>query len=216
MPDEQRVLAQALAGTGISIYSGTAKTMLPDLLLTVPVTRIIVSGLFGGLAPGINVADVCCASTIVNQGGVYYTCDAAWNWRAAAACSEARIGLGIQPWYSSGLEGQADTVAQRAALFKKTGATCIDDEARFAVAYAQEHGIPCNDFRSCSDDYSETLPAEARGNILDATGQPNLLYLAKTLKIRDIPQLTQIGIDYMRSLNALESAVRACASVFAT
>ena len=213
MPDEKRVLQDALPG--LLVLSGTDKLNLPRL---VPLTckRIVVAGLMGGLAPGIAVGAVCVASTIVDQADAIFSCDDAWNDRAMAAAAEAGIAITNQPWYSSGLQGEADTVDQRRAIYQRYGAACIDDEARFAVAEATRRGIACNDFRACSDDYSMTLPPEARGAIMNADGSPNLQYLIKTLRIADTTVLLQIAQDYVRSLDALQAAAKACAAVFAS
>jgi adenosylhomocysteine nucleosidase len=213
MPDEKRVLQNALPDR--LVLSGTEKLNLPKLLPS-DCTRIVVAGLMGGLAPGIAVGDVCVASTIVDRADDIFACDGDWNDAAIAAAAAAGVTITNQPWYSSGLLGEADTVDQRRALYQRYGAACIDDEARFAVAEAMRRGIACNDFRACSDDHAMTLPPEARGAIMNADGSPNLQYLFKTLQLADVPLLTQIARDYSTSLDALETAAKACAAVFAT
>ena len=211
MPDEKRVLQNALPS--VRVLSGTDKLNLPQLVPP-DCSRIVVAGLFGGLAPAIKVGDVCVASTIVDKAGTVFTCDARWNDAIIAAGKAAGLSFTAQPWYSSGLLGEADTVEQRAAISQRYGARAIDDEARFAVALTLDRGIACNDFRACSDDWRMTLPPEARGAIMNADGSPNLAYLLKTLKLADVPLLTQIAKDYQTSLDALEAAVTACREVF--
>jgi hypothetical protein len=211
MPDEKRVLQSALPG--LLVLSGTDKLNLPRLVPP-DCSRIVVAGLFGGLAPGIKVGDVCIASTIVDKAGAAFACDAQWNDAIVAAGKAAGLTFTVAAWYSSGLWGEADTVEQRAAIFQRYGVAAVDDEARFAVALAVERGIACNDFRACSDDYAMTLPPEARGAIMNADGSPNVDYLMRTLRLADVPALFQIADGYRRSLDALQAAARACAAVF--
>lgn len=213
MPDEKRVLQNALPG--IAVLSGTDKLNL-EQLVPPDCSRIVVAGLFGGLAPGIKVGDVCVASTIADKAGAVFACDARWNDAIIAAGKVAGLSFAAAPWYSSGLLGEADTVEQRSAIFQRYGAKAIDDEARFAVALAIDRGIACNDFRACSDDWRMTLPAEARGAIMNADGSPNIAYLMTTLKIDDVPTLLKIADDYRKSLDALDAAARACRAVFAS
>jgi hypothetical protein len=217
MPDEKKVLARVFPNT--LILSGTDKLNLPAL---VPpnCARLIVAGLFGGLAPGIPVGSICMAKTIVDKAATIYTCDAAWNERMATVGWGAGFTFGIVSWYSSGLLDEADSAAQRAAMFRKYGAQAIDDEARYAVALAtQRPGLLVNDFRSCSDDWTETLPLAATGPIMNADGSADLNYLFRAIATEPAYQtidLAKVGIDYGKCLSTFETALNAVKNVFLT
>lgn len=208
MPKEKEVIQGCFPG--FLVLSGTDKLNLPAL---VPdnAKRIVVSGLFGGLAPGIPVGGICAASSIVDQAGDVFACDQEWNSRVLHAGKAAGYQFGVVPWYSSGVLDQADTRGQRAAIFKKYGAHAIDDEAQFAVAEARRRGIPCNDLRSCSDDWTETLPLAARGPIMNCDGSPNVGYLLSELFVHgtlsDDIDLIKLGMDFGKSLDTLETAL---------
>lgn len=208
MPDEAKVLARVFPGR--LILSGTDKLNLPTLV-PATVTRLVVSGLFGGLAPGIPVGGICLAKTIIDQAGTIFTCDATWNARVLAAGHVAGYTFGVVPWYSSGILDQADTAAQRAAIFRKCGAQAIDDEARYAVALAQARpGMIVNEIRSCSDDWTESLPLAATGPIMNKDGSANLDYLFRSIAAEpayETVDLGKIGIDYATSLSTLETAL---------
>lgn len=209
MPEEKEVLAGVFKTT--LILSGTDKLNLPSLLPG-DCERIIVSGLMGGLARGVPVGGVCAAKTVVDKSGSVYTCDALWNGKVIAAGRAANLEFGLVPWYSSGLLDEADSAAQRAAINAKYGADCIDDEVRYAIAVAQERGIPCVDFRSCSDDWTETLPLAATGAIMNQDGSANLGYLFRSIAAEPAYQtvdLFQIGLDFQKSLSTLEYACNA-------
>lgn len=215
MPEEKEVLAGCFPNA--LVLSGTDKLNLPALVPP-DCTRIVVSGLFGGLAPGIPVGGICLAATIVDQAGSVYVCDVAWNDRVLEAAANAGLKFGCVSWYSSGVLDQADTAPQRTALLARYGAKAIDDEARFAVALAaQRPGLSVVDFRSCSDDWTETLPLAARGAIMSANGSADIAYLLSQLGANpgqifgddgDV-SLIKVGMDFGRSLQTLEYACNA-------
>lgn len=209
MPDEAKVLNRVFPGH--LILSGTDKLNLPALV-PADCTRIVVAGLFGGLAPGIPVGGICVAKTIVDQASDLFTCDAMWNEAILAAGKAAGFTFGCVPWYSSGVLDQANTAPQRAVIFKKYGAQAIDDEARFAVAEAQRRGIACNDFRACSDDWTETLPLAATGAIMNKDGSADMDYLFRSIAAEpayETVDLGKVGIDYATSLSTFETALNA-------
>ena len=210
MPEEKEVLTGCFPG--VLILSGTDKLNLAALV-PAECGRLIVSGLMGGLAPGIPVGGVCAAKTIVDKADFVYTCDAAWNDRVLAAGHAAGLTFGIVPWYSSGLLDEADSAGQRAAIFRRYHASCIDDEVRYAVALAQERrGLLVNDFRSCSDDWTETLPLAATGAIMNADGSADIPYLLRSIAEEpayETVDLFKIGVDFQKSLDTLEFSCNA-------
>lgn len=209
MPSEKDVLQRVFPG--FLVLSGTDKLNL-SLLVPNNCTRIVVSGLFGGLAPGIPVGGVCLANEIVDQAGDLFTCDPEWNLNVTRASKFGRMSFGLVKWYSSGILDQADTALQRKAIFEKYDAKAIDDEARYAVAEAKRRHIACNEIRSCSDDYSETLPMAARGAIMTASGGVDYSYLLKEILSEPAYQtvdLVKIGMDFGKSLATLEYALNA-------
>ncbi len=210
MPDEQRILSRSLPG--VLVLSGDAVMRLPEFVPPT-CTRLLCMGVCGGLAPDLAVADAALAVTVVDQAGTVAAADAAWNADAIVAARKAGVALHPVPYYSSGLEDEADTREQRAALLAKYGAHAIDDEARFVVAEAQRRGIPFNVVRPVSDDWRRTLPREARAGIMNADGTTSVKYLLKTLQLADVPTLTEIAAEYDRSLDALEIVAKALADL---
>lgn len=214
MPEEKEVLTRCFPG--IQVLSGQDKLNL-DALIPAGVTRIISAGLFGGLAPGIPVGGICTASVVTDKAGAIFRCASAWNSAVLHAGADADLTLGCVSWHSSGLMDESDTAQQRAAIYEQYGAKGMDDETRFAIALAQKRNIDCNVFRSCSDDWTETLPLAARGAIMNSDGSANISYLMQEILSEPAYQtldLAKIGLDFNRSLETLEYACNAVKEAF--
>ena len=211
MPDEKSRLARAF-GPDVPILSGTDKFKL-DVLVPAGIRFILNMGVCGGLSPPLTIADVGAAVNVVDKAGLVIDLQGALLERCAVAAKAKGIIIHPVPWYSSGLLDEADTKGQRSAINARyaTRPQCIDDESHFTVAFAAKRNIPCAVIRPLSDDWSETLPLEARGAIMNSNGAPNVAYLFKTFRPVDLPMLDKIALDYGRSLDALEAVARAIA-----
>lgn len=213
MPSEKDILSKAFPGT--LILSGTDKLNLPRLIPDT-CTRIISMGLCGGLSPDLSVPDVALATAVIDHAGAGMPTDPDWNEAAIKAASKAGITLHLVPYYSSGLFDEADTVDQRAAMFKRYGTHAIDDESRFVVAEAVRRKVPFNVVRPLSDDYRDTLPLMARGKIMNSDGSANLAYLFAALgqdQGEGAESVFTVAANYRRSLEVLEALAKALAGV---
>ena len=221
MPEEVTVIQRVFPG--VPVLSGTDKLNLPALVRPT-CRRLVVSGLFGGLTPGIDVGDFCTAATIVDKAGTSFDCDPQWSLSVFNAGKRYGLTFGVVPWYSSGLLDEADSMDQRAAIFKKYGAMAIDDEARYAVALAQLrhssgsiNGLMVNDARACSDDWNSNLPLAATGAVMNADGTTNLSYLFKAIAqepLSDTIDLFAVAADFVKSLATLEIGLNVIKSAF--
>ena len=142
MAEEKEVLTKALPS--LLVLSGAEKLNLPKLVPP-ECKRIVSMGLCGGLAPStpgvpLNVGSCVLASSVEDQRGLVNIPDTYWNARVIAAASRGNIALPAVHYYSSGLLDQADSAAQRAALYGKYGAKAIDDETlRYACRLGGHH-----------------------------------------------------------------------------
>ena len=215
MPSEKGVLNFALPG--ITVLSGTDKNNLGTLVPT-DTTHIISMGLYGGLSPAIDVADIDVASSLTDGAGNTWTPDPDWNGVLLSVLGSAAESLDNAvwaarvhsvPWYSSGMLDQADTVPQRAQLLAQTGAWAIDDESHSIAEFAKAQGLKFAIMRACSDDASETLPLAMRGQIMNADGSANIEYFLQELAQEPASQtldIPRIVADYNASLAALQAA----------
>lgn len=219
MPQEKAVLTAALPG--LLILSGTDKLHLPELVPT-DCTRIVSMGLCGGLArlaPQPNdIGVIVAANKLVDQASDADYPDLRWLAQVQIAAATHQISIISCPYYSSGILDQADSAAQRAAIFAKYGTRAIDDESRYVAALAKQRGIPFNVLRSVSDDWSETLPLSATGAIMNKDGSADLGYLLWSLGQNQgagSVDLFKIAMDFKKSLDALEAVAAAAHEVIA-
>lgn len=208
LPEERKKIEEVF--TGFPIISGQGKFKLQEIIAR-DCQRIVSVGTAGGLWPKSKVGDICLASVVVDAHFDYSNPDQDWNIRALAELSaRGNCSAYIAPWYSSGVPDSADTVAQRIDLFSRYKAWGIDNETRFACAFAQQRGIKFNVLRTISDDASETLPLAARGQIMNTDGTVNLDYLLRAIARASLFEnldLFKVAMDFGKALSALGVAL---------
>jgi adenosylhomocysteine nucleosidase len=176
----------------------TGKQTLNDLLEHVPktCTAIMSFGMCGGLRPGVVVGQTVIASYLIGPNGDNYPCNSAWQHNLFKKTHHF-----VQPYYSSGKFNQANTQEQRAAIHKKTGAWCIDDESLFVAQFAVKRGIPFAIARNLSDQWDDDVSVTA--GILNSQGEPQTLAVLGALFKAPIT-MVKIGLDYRRSQAGLK------------
>jgi adenosylhomocysteine nucleosidase len=190
-------LAQKYAAPGTLVLTGIQT--VADLNKNVPreCKAIMSFGMSGGLRPGLPVVgQTVLASYLVGPNGEHYTCDKTWCNRLFAQTK-----FYVQPYYSSGQFNQANTPEQRAAIYKKTGAWCIDDESLWVAQFAKARGIPFVIGRNVSDQWNDDVSITS--NILNANGGADVEAVIKDL-FTDPVTMIKIGLDYKRSQAGLE------------
>jgi len=165
---------------------GIRAIRMPKDLHQPPIGAIIMAGLAGALDPTLRIADIVIDDcppayipTLIYRPG-----------RIIAA-----------PWIVS-------TPAEKAMLFRDTGALAVDMESSIARAAATELGVPFISLRAISDTASEVLdPAVLK--MVNAFGRPRPLAIAGTLLRRPslIPQLRQLGENARLAAANLAAAV---------
>lgn len=208
MPEEVHHAKQCFDEKIVQILHGTDKLNL-DKVVSNTCTRIVSFGLAGGLRSGVPVGSVLIANSLVDGSDQPYALDQKLIEALLYVAKASGMNMAACPWYSSGSLDTADTVPQREALYKKTGAWAIDDESYYAAVFAKKHNISFGIVRSISDDASETLPLAATGAILNKDGSANLGYLLRALArepLHDTLDLFHVAKDFLYSLNTLEYA----------
>lgn len=166
--------------------------------------RIISFGLNGGLTSGINVGDICVGLSLTDgntKTSLKYPPESIWKTTTVPA-------VHYVPWYSSGALNTANSIEERKALAKATGAKVIDDESYFVNQVALERNIECWLVRSISDDADHDLPPLATGPIMNLDGSTNYSYLIGSLLSHpgQIPDLIRLAFDYSKCLGTLQQA----------
>jgi adenosylhomocysteine nucleosidase len=201
MTDEQRI-AQAYAAPGTVVLTGVQTVAKMQQLISPNCTGIISFGLCGGLAPAPIIGQIFIGDILIGPNGETYQADPAWRQRLFAKTKAYE-----RHWYSSGLFNTANTPAERASLYKSTGAWVIDDESLFVAQFAKARGIPFQILRSVSDAASDTVPPAAR-NALNQNGSSDIEEVLKSVvpDPEQIPDLIRIGNEYYQSLAELRTA----------
>jgi adenosylhomocysteine nucleosidase len=190
-------LAKRYASADTLVLTGIQT--LENLLANVPKSckAIMSFGMCGGLRPDVLVGQTVIASYLVDPHGATYVCDMYWRDRI---CTKTQHRTQL-PYYSSGKFNEANTPAQRAAIYTKTNAWCIDDESLFVAQFAMRREIPFIIARNVSDQWNDDVSITS--DILDAQGRPKPMAVASAL-FKSPLSLIKIGMNYQRSQNALE------------
>jgi hypothetical protein len=155
-------------------------------------------GLCGGLRSGLPiVGQTLISSMLVSPNGSYVP-DQAWAKRCFAATHAY-----TQRWYSSGQYDQADTPAQRAALFASTQAWCIDDESLAVAQFAKIRDIPFIIVRTVSDAWNDNVAISS--NLLNSQGSVNIWNVLKDLAT-DPEDMISMWQHYNTSIGELGTA----------
>jgi hypothetical protein len=178
---------------------------LEDLEKNVPAScRAIMSfGMCGGLRPFTPlVGQTVLASYLIGPRSEVYSTDYEWNSRLISKLKGANL---VGPYYSSGKFNEADTPAQKAGIYVRTRAWCIDDESLFVAQFAQARGIPFVIARNVSDQWDDDVSVTA--SIMDDKGKPKPWEVAKAF-LRQPRTLLKIGGAYYRSQTGLTQLAR--------
>jgi adenosylhomocysteine nucleosidase len=181
--------------TGIQTAADIEKQMPADCM------GIMSFGLCGGLADGVEVGATFLATNVVCNDGTFQA-DAAWNARIYTKVRASEV-----HWWSTGEFNTADSLAERLAIWHKTGCVVIDDETYAVAVAAKKRGIPFVACRVVSDgNKSPALPDAAR-NALDATGNANIeeVFASLAKDPSQLPAMLEIAREYNVSIGELRT-----------
>ena len=195
---EKRV-AQAHAQLGTSILSGVQT--VDDLQKLVPADceGILSFGLCGGLRPDRPVVgQTLIASNLVGPDDESYQPDKDWNHRLFLVTHAY-----TQCWFSNGQFNTANTPEQRAVIYRKTYAWCIDDESLAVAQFAKARGIKFAILRTVSDAWDDDVSITS--NLLNSQGGVNIWEVIKAMTSEPAIMI-KIWRDYNTSMAELGTA----------
>jgi adenosylhomocysteine nucleosidase len=158
---------------------------------------IISIGIAGALAPGLPVGQWVVADAVLADDEPLPT-DPAWTGRMAARLPEAARGLLL------GANAMVGDAAQKALLYRTTGALAVDMESHIVARVARRRRLPFAAARVVSDAAHRTLPPAARvGMKLD--GGMDLPAVLRSLLANpgQLPALIRTGLEAERAFRAL-------------
>jgi adenosylhomocysteine nucleosidase len=168
---------------------------------------IISFGMCGGLRPGLPiVSQTVIASVLIGPDGERYEVDKDWSKNLFSRTRDY-----MQPFYSSGRFNEASTPLQRAEIFAKTGAWCVDDESLFVMQYAKTRGIPAVIIRNVSDAWNDNVSLTS--HILSRGGGADPIAVIKDL-FKEPIEMAKIVYHYEQSQRQLYGLARTIAPTF--
>ena len=195
----EAAIAKAHASKGTLILTGIQTEASLQTLVPTTCTAILSFGLCGGLRPNLPiVGQTLIASSLTDPNKEIYVPDQSWNHRLFAATHAY-----TQSWFSNGQFNTADTPAQRQAIYKQTGAWCIDDESLAVAQFAQARKIPFAILRTVSDAWNDNVAIT--GKLLNAQGGVDIVATIKAFAT-DPEDMIKIWRDYNLSIAELGTA----------
>jgi adenosylhomocysteine nucleosidase len=160
-------------------------------------------GICGGLDPALVPGAVIVAHEIVLPEGGTWRFDDVWARAVTARVPGARMAPIL------GAAGAAVTVADKAALFARTGAPAVDMESRGVAEAAREAGLPFVAIRAVADPAGRTLPRAALAGInVHGRLRPWRVLLALLAQPGDLPALLSLAQEARAGYAALSAAVK--------
>jgi nucleoside phosphorylase len=193
-------LFRAHAPAGVSVLSGIQT--VDDLQRLVPreCTGILSAGLCGGLRPDRPVVgQTLIASNLIGPDDESYQPDKDWNHRLFMVTHAY-----TQCWFSNGQFNSANTPEQRAAIYHKTYAWCIDDESLAVAQFAKARGIKFAILRTVSDAWNDDVSVTS--SLLNKNGGVNIWEVIKAMTSEPTIMI-KIWRDYNTSMAELGTAV---------
>ena len=181
-------------------------TMASRSLVEKGATALLSWGSAGGLVPEISPGSLILPKTIIASNRSLYYVDAAWH---ISLCNRLK---GHVDFYTDPMT-ESTTVAcspaEKAILFRETGAIGVDMESAAVATVAQEVGIPFMVVRAVADAMDTTIPKSAL-NAFDESGRLSFLKLIQGFVQHptELFALVRVGRNYRAAQRTLASVAR--------
>ena len=149
----------AVSGIGASAAAGGARA-----LIDAGATALISWGMAGGLDPALAAGTIFLPSEVISRDGTARMTARYWRERLGAALTAQRLVAGGKLLTSP---RAIESIAEKAAVFRDTGAAAVDMESLAVAEVAGSHELPFIAVRVIVDSAADILPravtAAARG-----------------------------------------------------
>ncbi|MBC8176713.1 MAG: hypothetical protein H8E19_04855 [Deltaproteobacteria bacterium] len=178
-------------------------------LIAEGVVALGVSGVSGGLDPGLEPGDLVLADSIIQENG--NTCQQIWegNFKFVDISYAALIAKGIPTYRGPIITVQRAVLSARnkQALFTKTNALAVDMESAAVAAVAIKASIPFFALRTVCDAATRSIPIEIF-DCLNQVGNVRLFHFLRMLLIRPalVSDLLRTRINFNAALATLGRA----------
>jgi adenosylhomocysteine nucleosidase len=204
-----------LPGGAMLIVSGMGPTWAARTsraLLDKGATALLSWGSAGGLASKVSPGSLILPKTVIASDRSLYPVDRPWH---EGLCNRlrGRVGFHTEPLIES--SRVVRTPAEKATLFRETGAVGVDMESAAVAATAQEAQVPFMAVRAVADSADTTIP-ESILNAVDEFGRLNFFKLIQGL-VKDpteVLALVRIARDYRAAKRTLAAVARLAGNDF--
>jgi hopanoid-associated phosphorylase len=165
-------------------------------------SAILSIGIAGGVAPGLAPGTVIVASSVIASGRRFPTAEA-WADKLTRTVPDARVGA------VAGESRIVASVAEKAALYRRTGALAVDMESHVAAEVARARRVPFAVLRVIADPADRALPAAAQAALTPSGGVDVMRVLqALTANPAELGPLIQTARDAQSAFRALARCCR--------
>jgi adenosylhomocysteine nucleosidase len=140
----------AVSGMGAQLAAIAARR-----LVDAGASRLLSFGFAGGLDPALSAGTVVLPTSIISSSGARFATSTDWRERLAGYIARQRLPVGGLLFSSS---APLDTVADKAAAFRATGAVAVDMESLAVAEVAAAHKLPFVAVRVILDTAADALP----------------------------------------------------------
>jgi adenosylhomocysteine nucleosidase len=192
----------------ISGIGGAAASAAASALIDAGVSALMTFGTAGGLDPQLAAGSLLLPTAIISAEGTRWVRAAttsAWRERLSARLSTERpvvdgcVVTSAQP---------VETLADKAALFRDTGAVAVDMESAAVARVAAEHRVPFVCVRVVVDTAADVLPRAVTAASRAGRLQLGRLLLGMALAPADIGALLRLAARYRIALRVLRAVAR--------
>lgn len=196
--------ASIARGPGVSVLCNPSIGLRTALAAAIKrgATGIISFGIAGGLAPELETGDWVVASA-VRKGANRIATDRAWAFNLLDSLP------GAVHAEVAGVDSVIADPAEKAALFRDSGAVAVDMESHIAAQVAAEHRVPFAACRVIIDAAHRTLPPAATLG-LRADGKPDVPAIVRSVcrNPQQLPDLVRTAFDARIAERALRQGRR--------
>lgn len=191
----------AVSGMGGALAAIAARS-----LADAGAARLLSFGMAGGLDPTLRAGTVVLPTDVISASGARFSTSAQWREQLRLAIASVR------PTAAGVLLGSAtpvDAVADKAALFRETGAVAVDMESLGVAEVAAARGLPFMAVRVIVDTADDMLPPAVLA--ASRTGQVNLRRLIGGLSLAPLEWVAVIRLAqrYRAARRSLRAVARA-------
>jgi adenosylhomocysteine nucleosidase len=190
----------------VSGMGGAAAGLAARRLIEAGASALMSFGLAGGLDPGLSAGSVVLPSEIISRGGARFLTSTDWR-------EQLRFRIAKQRPVADGtlLSSLAaiDSVADKAAAFRDTGAIAVDMESFGVAEVAAAHGLPFVAVRVIVDTALDALPRAVVA--ASRAGQVSLLRLVGAIALTplDLVAVIRLAQRYRAATRSLAAVAGA-------